>query len=306
MQVFDATASMGFAVNQTEQISKDVDRAQFPQIQYKLLTPVDSSAPDYIQSVSFTKIESFGEASFIQGDADDIPVVGLDFEQSEAKLVKSASLGYRFGTEEIQQAMMLRIDLTREKAMAARLGANQFVQKLAFTGSSAHNMQGLINYSGVAITPAITGNWAGGVTVAQILADCNAALLGTSTSTSNISIGDTLLLPFTEFGLLTTTITAFGQSAYDLLMQNNVYTARTGNPLVVRSLHELDGAGAGATNRMIAYRRSPEVLRLHYPMQHKFLPVRDSGSLNYIVPALLRIGGLEIRRTEELIYVDGI
>jgi hypothetical protein len=57
---------------------------------------------------------------------------------------------------------------------------------------------------------------------------------------------------------------------------------------------------------MVAYRRNPQVLKLHVPMPHRFLPVYQDGPLNFVVPGVFRLGGLDIRRPKEVRYGDGI
>ena len=57
---------------------------------------------------------------------------------------------------------------------------------------------------------------------------------------------------------------------------------------------------------MVAYRRSPDVLKLHMPMPHRFFPVFQSGPFRWDVPGLFRLGGVDIRRPLEVAYIDGI
>jgi hypothetical protein len=57
---------------------------------------------------------------------------------------------------------------------------------------------------------------------------------------------------------------------------------------------------------MIAYRKDPEIIKIHVPMPHRFLPVWQRGPLVYDVPGIFRTGGLEIRRPGAMRYVDGI
>jgi hypothetical protein len=57
---------------------------------------------------------------------------------------------------------------------------------------------------------------------------------------------------------------------------------------------------------MIAYRRDPQVLKMHIPMTHRFLNVWQTGPLVFDVPGIFRLAGLEIRRPGAVRYVDGI
>jgi hypothetical protein len=90
------------------------------------------------------------------------------------------------------------------------------------------------------------------------------------------------------------------------IRQNNVYTAQSGAALTIRATRKLDTAGVSASARLVAYRRDPEVLKLHMPMPHRFLPVWQSGPLRWEIPGVFRLGGLDVRLPNEISYVDGI
>ncbi|MDG1418879.1 MAG: DUF2184 domain-containing protein, partial [Maricaulis sp.] len=65
-------------------------------------------------------------------------------------------------------------------------------------------------------------------------------------------------------------------------------------------------AGQGSVARLVAYRRSPEVLTLHMPLPFQFLPLWQSGPTTWEVPGILRLGGLDVRLPREMRYLDGI
>ena len=92
----------------------------------------------------------------------------------------------------------------------------------------------------------------------------------------------------------------------DYVQRANVYTAQTGQALTIRTIRGLEDAAASSKGRMIAYRRDPQVLRLHLPMPHRFLPVWQTGPMSFVAPGIFRIGGLEIRRPGAVRYVDQI
>ena len=68
----------------------------------------------------------------------------------------------------------------------------------------------------------------------------------------------------------------------------------------------LDTAGASSSKRMVAYRRSPEVVKMHIPMPFRFLPAWQTGPLRFDVPGIFRVGGVDIRRPKAVRYLDGI
>ena len=83
-----------------------------------------------------------------------------------------------------------------------------------------------------------------------------------------------MLLPVAQYGLIASTPRSANTDTTIItyLQANNIYTSTTGRPLTIRTLRQLTGAGAGGTNRMITYRRDPQVLKFHMPMPHQFFP----------------------------------
>jgi len=120
-------------------------------------------------------------------------------------------------------------------------------------------------------------------------------------------MANTLLLPFAKLNTLATTRLGDTQGTIlQFLRANNTYTAMTGQPLDIRGVRGLETAGDGSTNRMVAYRKDPQVLKLHIPMPHRFLPAFQKTPLYVEVPGVFRLGGLDIRRPKEVRYKDGI
>jgi hypothetical protein len=76
--------------------------------------------------------------------------------------------------------------------------------------------------------------------------------------------------------------------------------------LTVRAVRGLDTAGAAGNGRVIAYRKDPDIIRMHIPMPHRFLPIWQRGPLVYDIPGIFRVGGLEIRRPAAMRYIDGV
>ena len=80
----------------------------------------------------------------------------------------------------------------------------------------------------------------------------------------------------------------------------------TGQKLTIRANRFLTTAGSGATARMIAYRRSPEVVKMHIPMRLRFLAPQGPEVFRYVVPGMFRLGGTDVRLPKEIRYYDGI
>ena len=119
--------------------------------------------------------------------------------------------------------------------------------------------------------------------------------------------GITIIAMIASFALLANTrIPNTTANVMGWLEDYNTYTAYTKQPLQIRAVRGLETAGTGGTQRIVAYRNDPSILKLHLPMPHKFLGVMQVTPLRYDVPGIFRTGGLEIRRPGSVRYLDGI
>ena len=304
---FDAQAAFGFVTAQATHIEAEVNATVYPDIQYQDLIPVDTSAHPFAQTVTYYSSDIYGKAKWINGNSDDIPLAGTERAQHKTS-VYTAGIGYGFGWEEVGVAMMMGVNLQNDDAMAARRAYEEHVDAVALSGSAEKGFSGFINYPGVTAVAVTTGDWEGGVTTEdQILADVNNLILGVANGTNYTSIADTLLMSPGRMNFLATQrLGDTTMTILEFLRKNNTYTAMTGRPLTIRAVRGLETAGAGATQRMIAYRRNPAVLKLHIPMPHRFLGVFQDGPLHWVNPGVFRLGGLDIRRPAEVRYGDGI
>ncbi|AZR23490.1 DUF2184 domain-containing protein [Xanthomonas vasicola] len=312
LPLFDAQSALGFVVAQTSIIESGVYRTVYPDIQYRDLIPVDTSGSEFATSVTYTSQDQYGKADWINGNADDIPKAGTTRAQFQTP-VYTAGIGYGYGWEEIGRAQMLGINLPTEDAAAARRASEEMVDRVALLGDATKGYSGLYNAANVTPVAAPTGNWgtllaAGTATPDQIVADMNAALMNVFNGTNTTAISDRQLLPWSKFMLISTKKMSdySDMTILQYFLANNVYTAMTGQPLTVRGLRGLDTAGVGGVARMISYRYDANVLKLHMPMPHRFLPVYQSGPLRWDVPGVMRLGGLDVRLPKQVVYVDGI
>jgi hypothetical protein len=90
------------------------------------------------------------------------------------------------------------------------------------------------------------------------------------------------------------------------IKQNNIVTQQTGMPIEIRAVRGLDTGGASGNGRVVCYKKDPEIIKMHVPMPHRFLPVWQRSPLVYDIPGIFRVGGLEIRRPATVRYVDGV
>lgn len=302
---FDAQAAYGFVQSQATHIEATVNRTVYPDIQYPGLIPVDTSAHPFTQTVTYYSSDIYGKAKWINGNADDIPLAGTERNRHQTS-VYTAGIGYGFGWEEVNVAMLMGGNLQADDALAARRAYEEFVDAGLLVGDAEKGFQGLLSYSGVTAITAGNGDWVN-ATEDEVLADVNEVILGVASATLYTSVADTLLLSPERMNLLATRrLGDTGMTILEFIRKNNTFTAMTGRPLTIAVLRGLSTAGAGGTQRMIAYRRSPDVLKAHIPMPHRFLGIYQDGPLHWVNPGVFRFGGLDIRKPAEVRYSDGI
>jgi hypothetical protein len=312
---FDAQDALRFLVAQASYIESEVYKIQYPDIRYTKLVPIDTSASEWAPSVTFYSVDGVGRAQWYNAGAQDLPHAELIRSKYETQ-IRMAGAAYSYDLAELGQAQLLNINLTSDKAELVRRVSEEFIDNVALFGDTGVGFTGLLNNTGVTtVTAAATGTAAGTTfasklgTPTLILADVNSAILAPYIASNTIEVADTLLLPLTQWATLASTPMSNvqpGLTILQYLMQSNVYTARTGLPLTIEGVIGLDTAGAGATARMVAYRKAPQVVKMHMPMPLKFLPPWQVGPAKWEVPAIFRIGGVDIRRPAAFRYVDGI
>jgi len=305
--------AMSFLIRQASLIEPTVYAMRYQEIQYASLIPVDTSAPEWIQSVTYFSMDGVGQAQWFHGNANDVPKVELTREKFETG-VSMAAIGYGYTLEELGTAQLLGMNLSADKATLARRSAEEKIDQIAFGGDALKGFTGLVNASTPTATTAPADGTGSATTFVsktpdQILRDINGQLTGIFTGTLGAEIADTLLLPYSVLlDLSTRRIDAVNQTTIlEWVERNNIYTRTTGQPLTIRGVFGyLDTAGASSTKRMVAYRRSPEVLKMHLPMPFRFLPAWQTGPMKFDIPGIFRVGGVDIRRPKAVRYLDGI
>ena len=303
--------AFSFLLSQMTYIEQQVWEMKYPEITYPTFVPVDPSAPEWIRTVTFMAKDGTGKAKFINGSAQDIPIVGVAREKFESN-VEMAGIGYDYTIEELEQARMMGINLTGDKASYARRAYEELCEDIAYVGDATKGWTGLLNNASVTATNVVNGASASPLwsskTSDEILTDVNTALTGIWTTTGTTSIADTLLLPLAAYSLAVTkrVSSTSDRTVLSWIEENNIYTKITGQKLTIRANRFLATAGAGGTARFIAYRRSPEVVKMHIPMRLRFLAPQGPQIFRYVVPGMFRLGGVEVRLPKEIRYYDGI
>lgn len=296
-EFMDMQAALGFVVNQRTHIETEVLRKPYPEIKYARMIPIDTSANPFALSVTHFAQDSVGKAKYVSGKGDDIPLVnvkGSKFEQT----VNMAGIGYSFSLEEIGAAQQLGMNLSSDGADAARMAYEQFVDEVAFLGDTTLGIEGFYNMTG--ITTAAAGATFAASTPDAILGIINAALTGIETSTKGIEVANTIVLPLKVAAQLERRLENSSITIFDFIARANRYTRQTGQTLNIEFDYRLD-----ALNKMVVYRRDPQVLKMHMPMPLRFIAPQPVN-LEIKVLGMFRFAPVNIRRPGAVRYISGV
>jgi hypothetical protein len=172
---------------------------------------------------------------------------------------------------------------------------------------------GLIKYPGVPVLA--TGTLLGGAnkTFAQILAQApdtaasemltllnNLILQVYQVQTNSIFRPTHILLPLKQYGQLTTF--RIPNTSETLVSYLDRVLNITFEPIL-----QLAGAGAGGTDRMMAYTKNAQFAKFHLPMPFQLnAPIPSHGGLRFEAAGVVRTAGTELRVPLSHAYVDGI
>lgn len=307
----DQQQALGFIMPQFYNVETQVYARKYPSYDYASIIPVITEGSEWARGTLFRSSDVVGEAKFLSGRSNDMPYADVTRAQ-HLQGFEMAGIGFEWTLDELNVAALEGRNIGTEKADGAKKVAEQLLWRTAMSGNTNLGWTGLINDANVTATNAPNDGASSARTFAsktpdQVLRDINDMIVGITTDTLETELADTVLLPTTIFQTLAarrmgdTTMTVL-----EFVRQNNAYTAQTNSPLTIRALRTLETAGASSTKRAIAYVRSPDVLRFHLPMPHRFLEPFKKSSMVWEVAGIMRTGGTEIRLPKAVRYLDAI
>lgn len=289
----DASAAETFLANQATIIQREVNLDPGYGILYPQFVPVVGGNP-WANSVTFLSTKKYGEAGYINGNADDVPMADASLNAS-VQQVYMGGIGYGYGLAEINEARQGGYNLSSEKALAARRAYQLKVEDIVFNGDSS---KGFVGMKGLTASQAQTGTaitkWVSGTSTAQQIAN-DLVTLVKMTGPGNAPTADTIVMDDAQYDIADTTFFSNGSmTAID-------YIKRKYPGMRVAGVSGL--TNASSKSLYIAYRRSPDVLALQLPMPHRFLPVYQAGPLRWEIPGIFRVGGMNFKRKLDIAFL---
>ena len=210
---------------------------------------------------------------------------------------------------EIERAMKLNRPLSPMLLNALKRKWELDTQGMVYLGDTGAGVTGLVNSAAVtASSVAATGTgsttaWAN-KTPDQINDDINTLIGAVWQASGYTRIPNRIGLPPQKLTYMNSVrLSNTGESLLAYVKRNNT-ALMNGQDLAFAPMRELVGAGSGATDRMIAYTKSPDVVR--YPRSElRALPLQFDGLFQKQI-YVGRLGTIEIPRPQLLRYADGI
>jgi hypothetical protein len=302
MVINNADSGLAFYISQLSVLESKIYDVKYSNIIYQDIIPVDTSDPEWVDSVSYISYDAVTMGRFIAANGKDLPQSDIEANMSEIK-IGYAGNSYGYSIEELRKSQQMRIPLDVTKARVTYRGALEHMQKVAFFGDSDRKMQGMFNNSNITLTNS-TVDWAT-ATGAEMVKDMNDLLISIWTDSFNVHIPNVLLLPSDKWAIASSKRmdTGTDTTVLQFLKMNNLFTDLTGQELEIRPILPLKDAGAAKKPRMMAYEKNPDNLTMRQPIPWRSLAPQPIG-LRIEVPCEYKVSGVEFRYPGSAGYKD--
>lgn len=299
----DVAESVHFS-RSLEQVQTKVYETRYPGFKWQDFIPLAQGVDPNASVLTWTRYDQVGLAKIIVGYSRDIPRVDI-FGVQESMTVRNMADAYGYNIFEVNACLQDGVPLEQRRANAARRAQEQLVETIAFSGDATHNLLGLSNQPNATVYSVPVGasslaDWAD-KTPDEILTDLYAIgdlILSTTRQTER---PDTLLIPQIQYGLISRTrLDVYNPES---ILEHFIKTSAHIKNVDVWDL--LKGAGAGGTDRMVAYRRDPEALEMVRPVPFTQEPAQPQG-LEVEINCWSRVGGVRVYLPLSMAYGDGI
>lgn len=304
--MYDAATGLSFLLAQLSYIENKMYETQYKAITYANLIPVSNEAGEYAESITYFFMDGTAVAKFVGTKSLDVPVSEIGTDKVTVP-VELGATGYEYSDEELRQAIFLKRPLPQLKANVAMRAYEELVQTTAMNGDAAHNLPGFINNTNVTaatvVNPGSGTEWVN-KTPAQILFDVNDLFADINVDSLQVEAANTLALPTAQWNYIAATARsdASDMTIMQYLVANSPYLNSAAD---IIATPELAGAGAGGTDRMMAYTKDMDKVVLHIPMPIRFTEPQRKGR-GFEVPGEFKVGGVEFRYPGSARYADGI
>lgn len=269
-----------------------------------MLLPVSTEQDPGAEHIIWRSFDAVGTAKLVSDYANDYPRVDIGGEEHTSP-IKEIGASYGYSIKEIRRAQKAGISLDAKKAVACRRAIDEKQDAIAWKGDAKGKLPGFINHPG--ITEYVPANGAGGgkawsgKTADEIVADFAGIISAAPESTNGIENPDTVIMPLSLYTKLQNT--PYGSNRDKTILG----FIRENYPQITRIewVQDLVGAGAGNTNRVMAYARDPLKVEVQIPQRFEQMPPQLTGKV-YDIICSQSTGGTLVYYPQSVVFADGL
>lgn len=297
---------LAFYISQLTQVEPRIYETKYPNINFQELVPVNSSIPEWVDSVDYISYDAVTMGKFIGANADDLPNVALKAKKDSVP-VGYAGNSFEYSLDELRKSQHLNMPIDTSMASAARRGAEEHMQRVAYFGDSERGMDGLFNHSNVGSDATLSLDWTASATTGkQILDEINGMIGDVWNQSKGVHVPNTMVLAANRWTILATKMAteyAPDKTLLEILQSQNLYTRMTGQPMTIVPRFQLEKAGASTKDRILIYEKNADNLVMYIPMFWR-PTAPQPRNLKIKVPAEYKVSGTEFRYPMSAKYFD--
>lgn len=277
---------------------------KYPNLRAREFVPLDPEIDNAIETIRLRSYSQVGIARLLASYAEDLPRSDV-LANEQTFGVKGIGTSYGYNLQEVRAANKAGTSLDAKKAAAARRATEVVIDRVLASGDAATGLTGLLNIpNALTYTVPADGTGASALwtnkTPALIVRDMVGICEYIVTQTAEVEAPNMLLLPRAQYTQIRTT--RFDSNSDKTIL--DWFKAQYPG-VAVEPWYKMLGAGAGGTQRMMAYSMTPDHLQGAVPQEFEQLPVQEKG-LEFIVPCHARVGGVQCYYPLSVAYGDGI
>ena len=284
-----------------QQVQADVETRYRPS-KFRTFIPVDSSAPEWADSISFDTIKDFAELTLIDNMTTDLP---MGTEEKTTQMVKLYKWGAAVGwnNDEIVRARQLGVPIDARRPAANLNRAEQMLETMAAVGGvSGTGTKGLLNQSGAVEVTSLADGWAINAFEA-IFDDLVLMIQACETNTLGYYPCNTIVLAEKAYNVAqrcreNSAGENQGESVLELF-------ARTYPGIRLVSWKHADTAGASSKTRILAYNNAQDVARMLIPKELT-TGQQVSDLMGVKMAQTMAAGGVVSDTPEAIAYADNV
>jgi len=265
------------------------------------------------QSTTFTRgafaragtLGAAGKSWIGSGKRGSIPVAQVDGTPVTSP-INIWAMEIAYTSVELERSQMIGQNLDNMQTSALVTSYNMDVDQMVYIGDTTLAQTGLVNSAEVGASNVAGGVWTG-KNADEILFDVNDAIKAAWAASAYAVCPNVLGLPPTQYALIVgkkAGTDGAGGSILKYLEDNSMSLQVNGRALSIRPMKFLEAAGAGGTQRMIAYSDDQRHVRYNLAPVRRETPYYQG--ITFAAPYVAGLGCVEFIYPETAIYRDGI